>query len=138
MDLTTFRSTTKMLCMTLFVLLTDTVANCSLYPVQVTGRWLDAAGWEPGEAIQCGTKPQQLISIIATAALVIYGGDHHACQRNIVLHHADYDCGVFSGQVMYHSVVYTRKSSVIIIDQRFMLVALLLKIFMAVNMAAIG
>lgn len=80
-------------------------ADCSLYAVQLTGRWLDAAGFEPGQAIQCGTNEQVTISNVAIIAFALY-----------------------VGQVFYHSITYARKSSVIIADQKFMLIVHLLKI----------
>ena len=80
-------------------------------PVQITGRWLDAADF----SIQCGSVEQAFISTMCMLALAFY-----------------------FFQVLNYAVEYGKKSSVVIIDQRYMLVSLMLKIVLAVAAAAIG
>ena len=45
---------------------------------------------------------------------------------------------VYLGQVLYFAVIYGKKSSVIVFDQRYMLCSLLLKMALSVATAAIG
>eukprot|EP01043_Picozoa_sp_COSAG02_P017721 COSAG02_NODE_809_length_16922_cov_11.295013_13_plen_1654_part_00 len=90
--------------------------NCTLHPVQVEGAWLDDAGWAPSQAIKCSWSTQHVLLIYV--ALVAFA--------------------VYLGQVLYFAVIYGKKSSVIVFDQRYMLCSLLLKMALSVATAAIG